>query len=176
MKKIVMVAVAVVVLVAGFSVSKARAESASMKIGSVNINRAINESNEGKAANAKMDAEVKAKKQKIDAMQNELKKMGEDLEKQRLILSADALKEKQQAAQQKYMEFQKTGMEFEKQLAQAQDAALKPITERLQKVIQQIGKDDGYSLIVPSEAALYTPGGSDITDKVIAAFNSGKGK
>ena len=44
------------------------------------------------------------------------------------------------------------------------------------RVVQQIGQSDGYTMIVPREMALYSPAGTDITDKVIASFNSGKGK
>ena len=177
MKKWTWLVVAVVVLVAGFTAVKARAEAtAGTKLGYVDLNRALNETNEGKAAKARLEADGKAKKQKLEMMQNDLKKMGEDLEKQKLILSADALKEKQGVFQQKLMELQKTSMDYEKQFAEAEAAAIKPISEKLQRVIQQIGQADGYSMIVPREMALYSPAGSDLTDKVITAFNSGKGK
>lgn len=169
--------VVVVVLVAGFVVTEARAEATGgSKFGYVDLNRALNEVNEGKAARARLEADGKAKKQKLEIMQNDLKKMKEDLDKQRLILSADAMREKEAQFQQKFMELQKTSMEFEKSFGEAEAAAIKPISEKLQRIIQQIGQSDGYTLIVPREMALYSPAGTDITDKVITAFNSGKGK
>ena len=177
MKKLMWVAVAAAVVVSGFVAVKASAESAAgTKFGYVDLNRALNETNEGKAAKARLEADGKAKKQKLEMMQNDLKKMGEDLEKQKLILSADALKEKQGVFQQKLMELQKTSMDYEKQFAESEAAAIKPISEKLQRVIQQIGAAEGYTMIVPREMALYSPAGSDLTDKVITAFNSGKGK
>jgi len=177
MKKLMWVAVAAAVVVSGFVAVKASAESAAgTKFGYVDLNRALNEVNEGKAAKAKLEADGKAKKQKLEMMQNDLKKMKEDLDKQRLILSADAMKEKEQQFQQKFMELQRTSMEYEKQFGEAEMTAIKPISERLQRVIQQIGQADGYTMIVPREMALYSPAGTDLTDKVISAFNSGKGK
>lgn len=177
MKKWIMVALVIAVALTGFVAARAQAEAAAgSKFGYVDLNRALNETNDGKAAKSRLEADMKAKKQKIEMMQNDLKKMGEELEKQKLILSADAMKDKQQAFQQKYMEFQKTGMEYEKQIAEANDAAIKPIADRLMRVVQQIGQSDGFTMIVPREMALYSPAGTDITDKVIAAFNSGKGK
>lgn len=174
MKKFMMLVVGVLV-VAGFAaVTKAASDSAGAKFGYVDLNRVLNESNEGKAAKAKLEADGKAKKQKLDILQNDLKKMKDDLDKQRLILSADAMKEKEVQFQQKLMELQKTGVDFEKQFGEAEAAAIKPISEKIQRVIQQIGQSDNYTMIVPKEMALYSQAGADLTDKVIAEFNKGK--
>ena len=50
----------------------------------------------------------------------------------------------------------------------------KPISDKIQRTIQEIGASDGYAMIVPKEMALYSPAGTDLTDKVIASFNKGK--
>lgn len=143
------------------------------KLGYVDLNRALNEVNDGKTAKARLEADGKAKKQKLEIMQGDIRKLSEELEKQKLILSADALREKQQLLQQKLMEMQKTTMEFEKQFAEAETSAIKPISEKLQRIIQRIGSSEGYMIIVPREMALYSPAGSDLTDRVIAEFNKG---
>lgn len=171
------VLIAVAVLFMGFSgVAKAedKAVSSGIKVGYVDLNRTLNEVNEGKTARAKLEADGKAKKQKLEIMQNDLKKMKDDFDKQRLILSADALKDKEAQLQQKFMELQKTSMEFEKQFADSEATAIKPISEKIQRVIQQIGSSEGYIIIIPKEMALYSPAGTDLTDKVITAFNKGK--
>lgn len=171
---------AITLLVAGFQVTaraaddKAVQAASGLKLGYVDLNRVLNESTEGKAARAKLEADGKAKKQKLEMMQNDLKKMKEDLDKQKLILSADAMREKEGQFQQKFLELQKTSMDFEKQFADAEGAAIKPISEKIQRVIQQIGQQEGYALILPKEMALYSPAGSDLTDKVIADCNKGK--
>ncbi|MFH0799786.1 MAG: OmpH family outer membrane protein [Pseudomonadota bacterium] len=184
MKKFAL-AVAVAMIVAGAAqVAKASndkaggeaAASTGNKFGYVDLNRALNEVAEGKAAKAKLEADGKAKKQKLEIMQNDLKKMKEDLDKQRLILSADAMKEKEGQFQQKFMELQKTSNEFAQTFADAEASAIKPISEKMQKVIQQIGASEGYTMIVPREMALYSPAGADLTERVITAYNSGKGK
>lgn len=168
-------AVAVAVILAGLGSSvQAGQDATGGKFGYVDLNRALNEVPEGKAAKAKLEADGKAKKQKLEIMQNDLKKMKDDLDKQRLILSADAMKEKEGQFQQKFMELQKTSMEFEKSFGEAEANAIKPISERLQKAIQQIGSSEGYTMIVPREMALYSPAGADLTDRVIAAFSKTK--
>lgn len=179
MKRLLTLAVVVAVLAAaGFaSAEKAGSEAVSAggsKIGYVDMGRALNEVNEGKAAKAKLEADGKAMKQKLEIMQGELKKMKEDLDKQKLILSKEAMQEKEGQFQQKFFELQKTSADFEKSFAEKETTFIKPISQKLQAVIAQIGQSEGFAMIVPREVALYSLPGTDVTDKVIAKFNSSK--
>ncbi|MFH1830783.1 MAG: OmpH family outer membrane protein [Pseudomonadota bacterium] len=169
------VAIAFVATVfAGAVAKRAVASTDQVKLGYVDMNRALNEVNEGKAAKAKLEADGQAKKKKLEIMQNELKTMKEDLDKQRLILSKEALAKKEADFQQKFFELQKTTMEFEQSFAEKEANFIRPISEKLQGVIQKIGQAEGYSLIVPRAMALYSLPGTDLTDKVIAAYNTTK--
>jgi len=178
MKKIAVMVVAaafVLAIVCGAVAKVAQAETAgSVKIGYVDMNRALNEVNEGKAAKAKLEADGQAKKKKLEIMQAELKKMKDDLDKQSLILSKDALAEKQAQFQQKFVDFQRTTMEFEKEFAEKEANFIKPISEKLQRVIQDIGSKGGYTVIMPRAMALYALPGSDITSEVISTYNKSK--
>jgi outer membrane protein len=177
MKKWVAVLVAVVLLGAAGVVQAAEKQpeaAAGSKLGYVDMNRALNEVNEGKAAKAKLEADGKAKKQKLEIMQNELKTMKQDLDKQKLILSKEALQEKETQFQQKFFELQKTSADFEKEFAEKEASYIKPISMKLQQVIQRVGQSEGYTMIVPREMALYSLPGTDLTDKVIASYNTSK--
>jgi len=157
-----------------YNVASAAQNTSSVKIAYVDLNKALNEVKEGKVAKQKLEAEGKAKKQKLQIMQNDLKKMRDDIAKQKLILSDSAMQAKQRQFQQKFLEFQKMSMQFEKDFANKQANYIKPISEKLKRVIEQIGKSGGYALIVPSDAALYSPSGTDITDEVISKYNKTK--
>ena len=178
MKKLVSV-IAVVAIVFACSISMAKsdkdlASSMSSKMGYVDLNRALNEVKEGKAAKAKLESEGKAMKKKLEILQGDLQKMRDDLEKQRLILSANALREKESKFQQKFVELQKQSMEAEQKFAEKEANYIKPISDKLQRIISKIGQDEGYTMIVPREMALYSPAGSDITTKVIEMYNKSK--
>lgn len=146
----------------------------SQKFGYVDLNRALNTVNEGRRAKSQLEADGKAKKQKLEILQNELKKMKEDLDKQRLILSAEAMREKEMKFQQKFLELQKKSVDFEKDFAEKEVSFIKPISEKLKRVITSMGKKEGYTMIIPKEMALYSPPGTDLTDKIIAAYNKAK--
>lgn len=176
MKKLAILVSLVLIFAVSVKIASAEDKTAtdSVKIGYVDLNRTLNEVSEGKAARAKLEADGKAKKQKLEIIQNDLKRMKEDYDKQRLILSGDALRDKEGKIQEKLVELQRTSMEFEKQFADAESTAIKPISDKIQRVIQQIGQSESYSMIVPKEMALYSPAGTDLTDKVIASYNKGK--
>ncbi|MFA4972747.1 MAG: OmpH family outer membrane protein [bacterium] len=179
MKKVAALLVATMIL--GFSFvamaeksSEGVSTGGTVKIGYVDMNRALNEVREGKSAKAQLEADGRAKKQKLEIMQNEIKAMKEDLDKQKLILSKDALQQKEAQFQQKFYEMQKMTVDFEREFAEKEANLIKPIGMRLQTVIQKIGTDEGYTIIVPREMALYSLPGADLTDKVIKSFDGGK--
>src|SRR5690348_13938167 len=71
----------------------ARAEQ---KIAYVDLQRALEETEEGKHAKAKLKTDFEKKQKELDARQEELKKMKADLDKQSSILKPEALAQKQQ--------------------------------------------------------------------------------
>jgi outer membrane protein len=66
------------------------------KIALVNMQQAIESTVEGKAALAKLKAEVDKKQKELEQKRDELKKLDEDLTKQAAILKPDALEKKKQ--------------------------------------------------------------------------------
>jgi outer membrane protein len=175
MKKVFVGVAVIFCMMAMWSLNIEASESSSnFKIGYVDLNAALNEVNEGKTAKSKLEADGKAKKQKLEIMQNDVKKIKEDIDKQRLILSAEALREKEMQLQQKFLELQKMTIEFERDFAEKETSYIRPISEKLQIVISDIGKEEGYAIIVPKEMALYSLPGADLTQKVVAAYNKKK--
>lgn len=145
-----------------------------VRIGYVDMNIVLNECNEGKLAKAKLQAEGKTLKQKLDKMQSDLNKMKEELDKQKLVLSPKAAKEKESIYQQKLVEFQKTGSDYEKMFAEKEANFIKPITDKMQLVIRKVGESEGYTIIVGKDTVLYSPTGTnliDLTDKVKREYN-----
>ena len=72
------------------------------------------------------------------------------------------------------IELQRTTVEFEKEFAEKEASYIKPISDKLQRVILNIGQKEGYTLIIPRAMALYSVQGSDITDTVIKTYNKTK--
>ena len=66
------------------------APAAELKIGYVNLQQAVTEVDEGKAARETLKKEFDSKQKMLDDKQNELKRMKDDLDKQMVVMSEDA--------------------------------------------------------------------------------------
>lgn len=176
MKKVVLVVA--VVLAAALFAGKAGAATDStsavnIKIGTVDLNRALNEVEEGKQAKAKLEREFKAKKSELDTMKNELQAMGAELEKQGQLLSNEALKEKRENYQRKFIEYQQKARDYTEELARQEGESTGKIIGKLRTVVERIAQRDGYTLILEKSqgAVVYGPSSADITDQVIKQYN-----
>ncbi len=143
------------------------------RIGVVDLVRTINESNPGKKANAELDALVKAKQTEIRVKADTVEKLKKNLEKE----PAATKKAKEE-------ELAKANVEYQ-QLVAASDAEVKKraaelrgkVLEDLKKVLDTIGAEDRFLLILTNENLAWFQKTIDITEKVVKKYNeSSEGK
>lgn len=154
----------------------APAFAADTKIGYVDLQKALNTSEAGKAAKERISKKVKEYEGTIDTRQKEIKKLKEELEKQAMLLSEDARAAKERDYQQKVKEFQRFTKDIQEELQQKDNDFTKQILEELFKVIKEVGEKEGFTLILEqSESSiLYADEKVNLTDKVIKAFDAKK--
>jgi outer membrane protein len=168
MKKVLVLALSLVLLGA-FS-----ATAAESKIGFVDLQKALNLSAEGKAAKEKISAKVKDYEADIDKRQQDLKVLKEDLEKQSVLLSPEARDAKERDYQQKLKEFQRFTKDVQDELQQQDSDHTNRIIEKLVKVVQEMGKREGYDLIIErnSGGVIYGADKADLTATVLKEFDA----
>jgi len=164
----------VVLLLALSFLAAVPAVAADVKLGYVDLQKALNLSEAGKAAKEKIQKKVKDHESAIDARQKELKKLKDELEKQALLLSEEARGGKERDYQQKLKEFQRYTKDIQDELQQQDADYTRQILEDLFKVIKGIGEKEGYTMILEqSESSLlYADDKIDLTDKVIKAYDA----
>lgn len=179
MKKAIVCATAALLLAAlpianGVSKETSVQSGEGMKFGYVDFNRALNETNEGKSAKSTLEQEFKERQQKLDIVQNELQKMKQDLDKQRLILSPDALKTKEEDYRKKFVELQQKLGTFKQEMAQKEASLTAGLLDKLRGLVKDIGNKEGYTMILEKsqDVVLYAPSINDLTDRVIKLCNS----
>ncbi|MDH3998682.1 MAG: OmpH family outer membrane protein [Desulfuromonadales bacterium] len=143
------------------------------KIGYVDLQKAMNLSFAGKEAKEKIQAKVKTYEGEAQQRQEELQKLKEDLEKQAMLLSEEARSSKERDYQQKVKEYQRFTKDIQETLQQTDADLTRKILEALLTVVQGVGKDEGYAMILEkTESSLvYADDSIDITDLVIKAYN-----
>jgi len=147
---------------------------AEVKVGYVDLQKALNLSESGKAAKEKIAGSVKNYEGTIQVRQEEIKKLKDELEKQSMALSADARAAKERDYQQKLKEFQRFTKDIQEELQQKDADFTRQIIEDLLKIVQDIGASEGMSMVFEKSesSVLYADKSADLTDKVIERYNA----
>ncbi len=148
------------------------------RIGYVDFTRALNEVADGREAKKRLKNEFKEKQQKLDMLQQELAAMKEEIDRDRLVLSDDALEVRQSSYMQKLMDVQRRFADFRREMTDREAHLTEEILGRLRKIVREMGDEGGYAIILEKsqELVLYAPAAEDLTDRVIKEYNSGSKK
>jgi len=164
------------IVVGGLLAGRAYSQNLNLKIGSVDIQKAINECNAGKEAKKALTKEVEKFQGLIAEKQRELQEMRGSLEKQGLMLNPEAKAAREKDLQNRLRDFQRWGEDIQNELNQRRTEMERNIFLGLQKVIQKLGADEGYTVILEKNEniVLFTSKSADITDLVIKAYDAQK--
>ncbi len=168
--------VSALVAAAVFTPSLAGADN-SMHVGYVDLQRALSESDAGKTAEGKFQEEVKKARGGIDAKKKEYDALQDSVKKQKDSLSAKALAEKEEKLMALEKDLKRTIQDGEDTLRRRNAQLVGELVKKLRSVVNDIGKEDGYTMILEKGAqspVLYADQGIDITEKVVKKFNAQK--
>lgn len=145
-----------------------------VKLGYVDLQKALNLSSAGKSAKEKIGETVKEYEGKVQTRQEELKKMKEELEKQAVLLSEEARGKKERDYQQKLKEFQRYTKDIQEELQQKDAEATRRILDDLFSVIKEYGEKEKFTMIFErtESSVLYAPDRVDLTEDIIEAYNA----
>jgi outer membrane protein len=163
---------AVVLLLLG-----AGAEAAS-KIGFVDVQKILVRSVAGVAAREQLEREKSNMQKDVDTRRAEVEKLREELEKKGLVLSPEAKREKEETLQRKVRDLRRLVDDFQKELEKKEQGATGKILQELTGVIEQIGKEKGYLMILEKRGAsvIYGDIEADITEDIIKVYDQMKAK
>ena len=141
------------------------------KIGVIDMQRVLETSSAGKAA----ISEIKQQKQKMESelqrKKEEIEELRKQLERDAMVLSREKREEKEREGRIKLNDFKTMQKRYVAELKQKEKIHLKRMQKDVFEIIQQIGKKEGYLLIVNKVGVLYSPMSIDITDQLIKEYN-----
>ena len=146
---------------------------AEQKFGYVDLNRALNESSQGKEAINTLEETVKAQQILIDLKGAEIKKLEEEISKQSSVLTPESIAEKKEKHEKLLRDYQRMVQDTQNDIQKRQSELMKKIILDLRKLIMKIGEEENYSAIFETleSGLLYMPAELDITDMVIKKFS-----
>jgi outer membrane protein len=143
-----------------------------VKIGFIDIQRAISDSNAGKRAKERFQAQVKKAEAELLKEKTELERLKADLDKKGPLMKEEERRSLEGDLQRRYVNYQRTMTDHQQELRQKEGALTGDILKELEKIVNEIGKSDKFTLILERNQILYSDQGIDVTNKVIEVFNS----
>jgi outer membrane protein len=148
------------------------AAQAAARLGVVDMQEVLIKSQKGMAIKQKLDQERAGRQKDLDARQQEVMKLQAEFEKQAPLLSDQAKREKSEAIQRKTRDAvriaEDANRDFEKRVREAE----MEVTREILGVIQEYGKDQGYTIILERGMGVFGAPAVDITSEVIKRYDA----
>ncbi|MGD2030621.1 MAG: OmpH family outer membrane protein [Desulfobacterales bacterium] len=145
------------------------------KIGIVDFQRILKTSSAGKKATAeinkrgkKIEADLKKRGEEIEASKNKL-------EREALVMSREMREEKEREIRININDFKEMQRRYVAEFKEQEKRLVARIQEEILKIIAEMGKKEGFLLILEKREAgvMYSPNTIDITDRLIQKYNAG---
>jgi outer membrane protein len=154
------------------SASALAAESG--KIGYVNLQRALNEVEEGKSARARLKAQFDQSQTRLDKEQKALQARKEELDKKRLAMDEATLRKNMEQLDADLKRVAGLYAQLQKELSEAEQTATKDIFAKMQQVVAQIAEAEGFTFVFESNESgiVYAPASLDLTNDLVRKYNA----
>ncbi|WP_215843107.1 OmpH family outer membrane protein [Acidithiobacillus montserratensis] len=148
------------------------ASASPMKIGFVDLDKALRELPEAQAGAANLNKQVAAKQKAIEAKRQQIDSFQKTLEKDFPHLSNAQRQDREAQLQSMILSLQQFQQQAQDSLNYQRNQILKNIQNQLVKVVSQIGKTGHYTVILNDKSVLYVSGAIDLTGQVVAAMKN----
>jgi len=135
------------------------------RIGVINIEKVMRDSDPAKKAMKKLEKEFEKRGQDLEKLRLQAQKLQDDLEKNGVTLAEAARKAKERELADASRDFQRKQRELNEDFNARRNEELQGVVDRANKAIRSIAEKEGFDLIL-QEAAYVNPR-VDITEKVI---------
>ena len=145
--------------------------AAESRIGFVDIQKAVLGTKEWKKNFEIFKKEFAKEKKKIKARENRIKKMLEDLSKQSFVLDPELKKKKEDRFRKEKIAFERYLQDQNTEFGKNEKEITQKILVKMMKVIQKIGKEKKYTMILEQKVVLYHDKGNDLTSIATRAYD-----
>jgi outer membrane protein len=169
--------ISLVGLLAVLAFSIAAEEDGGIRMAVVDLDQALNSTDEGKAAREELARKQREAEARVQPQIERFKELQDELKSKKFVLSEEALYQRQLDLVELKNEIESEMKELEGKFKVDQERIVGPLRKKLIEIVQEIGREQGFTMIVErsTPGLLYSREALDITDDVIARFNKKKG-
>ena len=149
----------------------ARAE---LKVGVVDMQRALNECEAGKKARDQVKAKFEKAQDQLKRQREDLDRLREDYDKKAVVLKEEERRNLEKDLENRSLEFKRKYEDFQRDLKRTDSELTAGIVDELYGLVRDYGEKHGYSFVLEASngALLYNDKATDITDDIIKLYNT----
>ena len=137
--------------------------AAGNRVGFIDVQKAVISTKEWKRQFEIFKKDFAKEKKKIKARENRIKKMLQDLNKQSFVLDPELKKKKEGKFRKEKVAFERYVQDKNVEFGNNEKEMTQKILKNMMKIIQKIGKQKKYTMILEQKAVLYHDKGKDLT-------------
>ena len=143
------------------------------KIGVVDFPRIYKNSSAGKALQAELKSQFNKMQAELEKRKSEIEEIQKSTERQAAVMSKEAREEKKRELQIKIYDLKNLEKKYRSELRENERKKMLKMQDKIVNIAREIGRKEGYLIIIDKSVAVYVPKTLDLTDKVIQAYNAG---
>lgn len=149
------------------------ASASEVKLGTVDMQKAIQNVEAGKKAKSTLEKEITSKKKEIDTEQAAVEKMFNEFKKQSLVMNEEARAKKEGEIRERGAKLQEAKYKAQQDLQRREQELTEPIVTKIRALITEVAKQKGYQMVLEKNenTVLYSQEKDDLTSEIITAFN-----
>lgn len=141
------------------------------KLGIVDAQKVVAEYKRAKEAHETLENATAKLRSQLEGMRKEIQTLEQRLTKGKLFLDESQIKGLENDILQKSQEFQRELENGQGLIVEKEKELLEPIMQEVESLIKKIGEEEGYSLVLQTQFALYVDPSYDLTETVIQTLN-----
>jgi len=141
------------------------------KIGVVDFQKVLEISDAGKYIQSELKKENEKMTADLQQKGGEIEQIRKRLERESMVMSKEMREEKEREQRIKVNDFKSLQKKYRAQLQKRQVELMQTLQADVTEITRQIGKKEGYLLIMDKRGVIYAPNSVDLTDKLIQRLN-----
>jgi outer membrane protein len=167
---------ALITLLATVFLCSAAGAEEPVKIGFVDMQKALNTSSSGKSAVEKLKGLMEAKTAELQNEKVAIDKMKDDLDKQGLLMNETARRDREAELRRLERDLSRKFNDSKEEVSQEQERLMEVIRKDLFKVTEELGREKGFTIVLERQYSgiIYATDSVDLTEEIIKRYDSWK--
>jgi outer membrane protein len=171
LKKYRLLGWAILFAMSGQFIAVNQSTAADIKIGFVDVQKAIVETKEFKKSQMKFRVELQKEKGIIESRKKKVEAMLSEINKQANVLNPTLKKKKEESFLKEKKDFERYVQDREEEFSSREKAALDKISRKMLEVLKQLGKQKKLTMVLEKKAVFYSDSSLDLTSLATKTYN-----